>query len=55
VLERAQGPERSGSTENVGCLKVDGNKSSISFLGIYKHFTLVYVVVLCPYGRALPR
>jgi hypothetical protein len=39
VLERAQGPERSGSTKNVGCLKVDGNKSSIYFLGIYNHFT----------------
>jgi hypothetical protein len=39
VLERAQGPEHSGFTKNVGCLKVDGNKSSIEFLGTYKHFT----------------
>jgi hypothetical protein len=39
VLERTQGPERPGFTKNLGCLKVDGNKSSIRFLGTYIHFT----------------
>jgi len=40
ALQRPQGPERSGSTENVGCLRVDRNKSSTEFLGMYKHFTV---------------
>jgi hypothetical protein len=48
VLERAQGPERSGSTKDVGRLKVGGNKSSIAFLGIYKHFTFSLCSSIAP-------
>jgi len=55
VLERAQGPECSGSWKMWGVWKLMGTRVPFNFLGFINILHLVYVVVLRPYGVVLLR